>query len=419
MAMLQLTQNVGQIQELLEALQGTYTKGTVSVDSASVFSQAETLVDRDGGDDSLTASPRSTSIFHSLAKFRALNSEINDLGSVDHLKNPLTNLTDLKIIETSEQQSRSLATYNGSSVWIEWKPYSAILDFNAQGLPTSSAPANATLNAKRLVALLKTKAKPAEFCVPGCLGYFDDQSLSKHNRFGFLYQVSSDHGGLIPKSLAQVLEESPKSPAPLSKRIALAQQLATCLLYFHAVNWLHKSLRSESILFMSSSQTVDFARPYVSSFEYSRPDMNSETFQGAPETLDFKLYCHPDYLGRPDLFRKTYDMYSLGIVLLEIALWQPAKKTFAGWEKPVKDGAKLNIQQRLLRDKSVGGNPEIFEQVRYNMGDRYHDAVRACIEGLDYFKLPKNADQTDPIIATLLQQAYLRLVVDALHGISV
>jgi hypothetical protein len=424
MAVLQLTQNVGQIQELLKAIHGAYIQPTTFVETASILSQADTVVNRDDVDDALAESPRSATIFQRLAEFRAINSNISHIQVLDGLDDPVIDLSKLELGETTDDGSRTLAQYQGTNVWIEWKSYSAVLVDDLSNAPHRVAPEDAALNAKRLVALLRAKAKPTEFCVPGCLGYFDDLSVSHNQRFGFVYQVATkDGGGLEPKSLAKLLDDS--KPAAMKQRIILAQQLATCLLYFHAVNWLHKSLRSASIIFVSSSSVVDYTRPYITSFEYSRPDLNSETFQGAPETPEFKTYCHPDYLGRPDLYRKTFDMYSLGIILLEIALWKPAKDVFSGWEEATngKGGAKtspkLNIQQRLLGDGSHGGNPEVLEQVRDSMGDRYHNAVRACIAGLDYFKLPKDVDQTDPVIATLLQQAYLRLVVDALHGISV
>jgi hypothetical protein len=425
MAVIQLTENVVQIKEMINGLQVSRRDPTVA-DNASTFSNAETMLNQEATDDTLAESPRSATILQRLAEFRAVNTDISHLQSSEMLDGRLDDLARLSIIKEADDKSRSLATWKGTNVWIEWKPYSTIFVDDSAGVPRRHTPENAALNARRLVALLNAKVKPDEFCIPGCVGYFDDYAISKNRRFGFVYQVSSKVGQLMkPISLATLLGES--KPAPIRRRFVLAQQLATCLLYFHAVNWLHKSLRSASIIFLEASGVADITRPYISSFEYSRPDQNTETYQGAPETLEFTLYCHPDYLGgRPDLFRKTFDMYSLGIILLEIAWWKPAKEIFSGWEdktvQKMGEGvavSKLTIQQWLLKNEIEGGNPEVLEHVKDTMGDRYHNAVRACIQGLDYFRLPKDVDQTDPVIATLLQQAYLRLVVDALHGISV
>ena len=87
-----------------------------------------------------------------------------------------------------------------------------------------------------------------------------------------------------------------------------------------------------------------------------------------------------------------------------------------------KDAQKLDYRSSrewLLRDTSEGGKPELLSHVRIVMGDKYCSAVRACIGGMELFHLPIDAPQNDPVIATLLQQAYLRLVVDVLNGIDV
>jgi hypothetical protein len=323
--------------------------------------------------------------------------------------------------------------------------------------------------------------RPTQFRVPLCAGYFDDES---NQRFGLIYQVP----GAIPHSaeaisLSQLLLQQ-GNPPPLLSRISLAKELVTSLYFLHAVNWLHKGLRDESILVLMRHGSPDYSQPFISGFEYSRPDEAGLTTTAAPDT--WAVYAHPDYQGfDKKTYRKTFDMYSLGIILLEIASWKPAEEIL-GFEQPSipkeqqetvknpaeKNGASekkdeaagekdnsarkdeaekneasekkdeaagekdktagkdeaqetktyskdslqdlKNIRKRLLVDE-----PALLEHVRATMGSRYHDAVKACIGGLEYFKLPADADETGEVIATLLQQAYLRLVVDALRGIRV
>jgi len=72
-----------------------------------------------------------------------------------------------------------------------------------------------------------------------------------------------------------------------------------------------------------------------------------------------------------------------------------------------------------LKDAAEGGKPELLSHIRVAMGEKYCSAVRACIGGMESFGLPTGAPQNDPAIATLLQQAYLRLVVDVLNDIGV
>lgn len=73
----------------------------------------------------------------------------------------------------------------------------------------------------------------------------------------------------------------------------------------------------------------------------------------------------------------------------------------------------------LVRDESSAGRLEYMKHVRNVMGERYHNSSMACISGLDYFHLPREVDQTDSVIAALLQQECLRLVVDVLDAIDV
>lgn len=237
-------------------------------------------------------------------------------------------------------------------------------------------------------------------------------------------------------SLSQLLLQRGSLPS-LQSRISLAKELVTSLYFLHAVNWLHKGLRDESILVLTQNGSLDYSQPFISGFEYSRPDETDLTTTAAPDT--WAVYAHPDYQGfDKKTYRKTFDIYSLGIILLEIALWKPAEEILGFGQPSMSTGEKdkspeakdefqgkkgyskdslqdlKNIRNRLLVDE-----PSLLEQVRATMGSRYYNAVRSCICGLEYVNLPTEADETSPVIATLLQQAYLRLVVDVLRSIRV
>jgi hypothetical protein len=223
---------------------------------------------------------------------------------------------------------------------------------------------------------------------------------------------------------------------------------------------LHKGLGDESILVPTRDGTPDYSQPYISGFEYSRPDEEDLTSTATDNA--WPVYTHPDYMGVDrERYRKTFDMYSMGIILLEIAWWKPADEIL-GFTQPVevveqKDAGKAadgkhespdgeqdmpekqkpaqktqeksptkkmyskdslddlkRIRKRLLTDE-----PALLGHVAATMGPRYHDAVRACIGGREYFGLPTDADETREVMAALLLQAYLRLVVDVLRGIKV
>ena len=445
LAVLQLTKDIHQMKAVADAAPAPNVADSESEDTTSIFSQAETLVDgplQVTDNTSSGTATRETTIFEQLAAFRAVNTSLYSADNVSKLSipeiDPNEGLVDLKQIGAIQ---RMTAVYKGRNVWIEWKPYQRDDEIVTENDILYQLSEKVKTDAERLVMLLRAKEKPAEFCVPDCAGYFDD---SEHDRFGFVYEVPRT--ALRSFKLKSLLQLFNNKPASLKARVSLAQRLATCVLYLHAANWLHKSLRSASILFFSEEEVLDMSSPYISSFEYSRPDENTATMTGAPKTPEWAVYCHPDYLGRPGYFRKTYDIYSLGMILLEIAYWRPAEAIFGLGSKgehdittqvscigdePIVakqqteslDLKKLRkvkeIRNWLLLDEAAGGKPEYLEHVRGVMGDRYHNAVKACISGVDYFHLPKEVDQTDSVIATLIQQAYLRLVVDVLHGVIV
>ena len=318
LAVLQLSISVEEIKALLKA-------GRADTETASIFSQAETLVEERPVERGASQPGLIThlTMFDRLVAFRLENFEVDTAKEFERSRVPLLQM--LEDNETSGQHKelggeRVIVEHEGRPAWIEWKRYDSKHD------PSSNkwrAPQKAVKNAERLVALLRSKNKPAEFCVPDCAGYYDDE---ENERFGFMYEAPGGKQDAI--ELISLLDLFKLSPPPLKARITLAQQLSTCMLYLHATNWLHKALMSRSVIFMSKEDSRELLRPSISGFEYSRPDEDEETSGGAPNTPEWAVYCHPDYNGRPGLFRKSYDIYSLGIILLEIAHWQPATTIF-------------------------------------------------------------------------------------------
>jgi hypothetical protein len=102
--------------------------------------------------------------------------------------------------------------------------------------------------------------------------------------------------------------------------------------YCSWIRQVHESFRSENILFFprfkidrgSSKSEIDYTEPWVLGFMFSRPEAY---FSAGP--ADFfparDIYRHPERQGQPaEVFKKIHDIYALGVVLLEIGLWEPA-----------------------------------------------------------------------------------------------
>lgn len=98
----------------------------------------------------------------------------------------------------------------------------------------------------------------------------------------------------------------------------------------HAVNWLHKGLRSRNVIFFPPySGDYDLSQPYLSGFDYSRPENADYWSESPPSMVAEDLYRHPAVQGGPREdsrgfgYQKQHDIYALGIILLEISYWKP------------------------------------------------------------------------------------------------
>ena len=87
--------------------------------------------------------------------------------------------------------------------------------------------------------------------------------------------------------------------------------------------------------------------------------------------LDFQ---HPEYLKHPQRYRAGFDYYSLGLVLLEIGLWEPLSAITKDLSAVNKDREGLSpekLQETLLTDVLPG--------LCRTVGPRYFSVVNRCL----------------------------------------
>lgn len=287
---------------------------------------------------------------------------------------------------------------NGEEVqiWIEWKSYNAQIDIKAK---TASPRQGSIDRVQELVVLLQScKEDKKEFRIPVCLGYFDDRAQRPEgqgeDRFGLVFaKHNQEHNNVVPKSLLNIIKER-KCPS-LSQRLKIAHSIATYVLYMHAARWLHKGIRSDNIIF--SSLDPEWKEPYLSGFEYARPDRDgTQSIDRAPSVHN--AYVHPNYQPQNAIgtYKKTYDIYSLGIVLLELAYWQPIQAIMGFPDKQPRSG-----QVMLFREQLLAPNSAYVEKLSARVGDKFHAAIMACIEGEKAFgmeeaKALETEEDTEP-----------------------
>ncbi|KAL8716280.1 MAG: hypothetical protein Q9220_000185 [cf. Caloplaca sp. 1 TL-2023] len=399
---------------------------------------------------------RNDQILARLADFKSLNAaneaptgerppEYDSIISATHL-----NYSQVYYEEETTTTSRNRAQGkffpgNGTvtKIWVEWKTYkekwSSKLD--------KYVPQDDNIRRVRELAALLQSAKPKEFCAPRCLGYFDDRDDAEHSeheyRFGLVFEKPIHHQDQTPVTLHDLLHSV---PAPsLTARIALAHKISVCILYLHAVNWLHKSFRSDSIVFFPTAGENNLAASsiastpfYLTGYEYARADRPGETTTGGDDLDEWtELYVHPDYQGQgtKGTYRKTFDIYSLGIVLLELAFWAPIEQVV----DVDMDGVDVleevkDIRRRLLESSSAAAAPvaaatataaqqqpevRVLDTVKANLGERYWTAVNSCIRGREAFGVAEKESEVDVEVGAKLQSGFTRLVTEMLEGISI
>lgn len=360
---------------------------------------------------------------HDLAKLKQLN-------TVGGLANPIpsdriqyrpeegSRAVTMAIYQIPEGVSETMATVAGPEsrrVWIEWKSYD-VRDLKGgtglkeeQGEDIRSAIASRTASLSGLLA----HPKPAEFRTPNCLGYIDER---ENYRFGWIFAMPTETVR-PPESLRSLFANTPRPS--LTDRFALASRISVCLLYLHAVNWLHKAIRSDNILFLYDGDIPDLTEPILSGFDLSRPDTDSaKTLEKTDANPKRDIYRWPSSqttFADENRSRKTFDIYSLGIVLLEIAHWRPIE-TIMGF--PNVDGISasqsLKIRSRILEDE-----PNILAQILEMAGRRYHNATKACLKGPEAFGLVDGDSEVDPSVAIKLQRMYIERVVQELKRLDV
>jgi hypothetical protein len=173
----------------------------------------------------------------------------------------------------------------------------------------------------------------------------------------------------------------PKVEASLNERLKLAHKLAEAVFFLHAAGFIHKNITSSSVValrrpsFPPGEIIPEIDDSYLMGFDLIRGTeaiTNKEGAVSRPEEQrsmwEFDVFQHPDRLqGQSSLrYIKTYDVYSLGVVLLEVGLWEPLAR--------VARGLKEEDRSSWSRELS-----EIVPQLGARTGEKYQSLVAWCL----------------------------------------
>ncbi|MCJ1312219.1 hypothetical protein MMC25_005893 [Agyrium rufum] len=288
----------------------------------------------------------------------------------------------------------------GRIEYIEWKSY-----HNASEATRSAK----KKELERAINLLATERHPPQFKALEFLFYFDDPESW---RYGFVYQLpeyirkykpptstpsvreSQIASRCKPTSLTDILTEAESENfdgdvLELGARFRLAKQLIGSLHWMHTSGWTHRNIRASNILFFPEKsqhglwpteqmpQPLDFENPYLMGIGNDISDEEKKlltrprTRSNSPKTtaaayLLRDKYEHP---GRSrcaeDEYFPAFDIYALGLVLLEIGLWQQ----IGSFQRP--EDTPLSFRRRMVEVE--------VRHLRGQCGAVYADVVKRCL----------------------------------------
>lgn len=194
-----------------------------------------------------------------------------------------------------------------------------------------------------------------------------------------------------PRSLRDILLTPPQNVA-LNERFSLASLLSRSVFFMHASNFVHKSIRPDNVIVFQDASS-HLGRPFLVGFERFRKE-TTITHRFGDDLWERNLYRHPQRQGiAPDEdFSMQHDIYSLGVVLLEIGL----NSSFT-WPKRNDDG---HIEWRPNTDVGFDGIPDhdppskassfkrkfvkmARQELPRCMGAKYTQVVVSCLTCLD------------------------------------
>lgn len=218
-------------------------------------------------------------------------------------------------------------------------------------------------------------------------------------------------------------QQQQSKPPTLDERFKVATRVARGLASFHALDWVHKSIRSTEIVFFypdgvrrsdhqhESSSSVRYSSPYLLGFQDARA-VDFSTAYDTEEDLLENLYRHPDRQFQPrSKFSKIHDIYSLGVVLLELGMWKTVEEILKDDLKAYRNRRRIpppfEIKESLVRAAKAS--------LGQMMGRKYRAAVLCCLNGDFEGRDDEDLGEEGSARNSLVELSFRNQVIDSLQ----
>ncbi|EOA83408.1 uncharacterized protein SETTUDRAFT_95104, partial [Exserohilum turcica Et28A] len=231
-----------------------------------------------------------------------------------------------------------------------------------------------------------------------CMGYIDDP-LNKRSLI--LYRAPQSHPWASnPPSLHDMICKGPTARPSLSSRFLTARALTTSVLEAHASGWVHGNITSRSIAMLPRSLQDPELSPFLIGWGVLQSlDTNTRYFP-----LEQNLYRHGERFGHPSAeYRNEHEVYSLGVVLLELGLWRTMSSVFARRLEKTPRFERANQREVFRRVHNAMLGWANSSEIEREMGKGYARVVTKCLTW----------GCGDPVVGML---EFRREVVDVLTG---
>ena len=238
----------------------------------------------------------------------------------------------------------------------------------------------------RELARKLSSVDPLTFGILQCHGVvrLTEPRSRRPSSFDFVFRIPRELSN-EPRSLRNYLLSNLN--LTLTDRFELAKQMAKSISYVHTLGFVHKNVRPETVLGFQTNEP-GFVLFFLVGFESMRM-ADGRTLRSGDSTWEKNLYRHPNRQGLnpKDIYTMQHDIYSLGVCLLEIGLWE----SFLSYEDSATAPLPAAALGITLDDPEFKGSALMKEHLialakrdlPQRMGNRYERVVVNCLACLD------------------------------------